>query len=262
MSDLSAQLSAFKGRYKSAHQVAVRRTVTPRPEERPKRPPEETLAQAIKKHKTPAIAGTHMSTRLHLAVEHIKQQDRPVPVSELGAFIGDDESMLPLLKEHDRIKYNADSDTVQYMLLHNIRLAEDLLKYLRLQATFKGISVKELKDGWANCSEVICELEEEGKVLVMRSKKENLPRLVWANRGGDIGTIDADFVAMWAKTKLPDRDSIYQALVDQLLKPTGADPHVITKKQVQQQKKQKKVRRGKVTNTHMKGMLKDYSQLV
>lgn len=276
MSDLSSQLSAFKNRIRSGPSVAVRRAVTPKPlppknEEfrtaTPKRPqPEDSLSQAFKRQRQSANAmlGSHLSTRLHLAVEYIKQQDLPVLVNKLQGYLSFEisDTLLPLLKEIDRIKYDAATNTLEYMSLHNIRNSDDLLNFLRLQPTFKGTSVKELRDGWAGCLEAIAELEEDNKVLVLRNKKENAPRLVWANLGGDIGHVDEDFVEMWTKIRLPDRDQLYQALVDQSLKPTGADPNMIKKKPQQQERKQKKARRGKVTNTHMKGILKDYSQLV
>lgn len=272
MSDLSSQLSAFKNRIRSGPSVAVRRAVTPKPvtpkvEEKPfKRKSDDTVAQAIKRQKQSnnAMQGSHLSTRLHLAVEYIKQQDLPVLIQKLQNYLAFDiqDTLLPLLKEIDRIRFDPATNTLEYMSLHNIRNSDDLLNFLRLQATFKGTSVKELRDGWSGCLEAIAELEDDNKILVLRNKKENAPRLVWANLGGEIGHIDDDFVEMWNKIRLPDRDQLYQALVDQSLKPTGADPNMIKKKPQQEQKKQKKARRGKVTNTHMKGILKDYSQLV
>lgn len=274
MSDLSSQLSAFKNRIRNGSSVSIRRAVTPKPVVKapevpptPKRGGEaQDLAQAIKRQKQndSALSGAHLSTRLHLAVEYIKQQDAPVPISKLQAYLAFDisDTLLPLLKEIDRIKYDAANGTLEYMSLHNINNAEDLLNFLRLQPTFKGTSVKELRDGWSGCLEAIAELEEENKVLVLRNKKENAPRLVWANLGGEIGTVDEEYVDMWYKIRVPDRDSLYQALIDNSLKPTGADPHEIKKKPQQQERKQRKARRGKITNTHMKGILKDYSQLV
>lgn len=272
MSDLSSQLSAFKNRIRSGPSVAVRRAVTPKPvvlaPEQVKRPakPVDSVAQAIKRQKETdsGFLGSHLSTRLHLAVEYIKQQEAPVSVSKLLGYLSFDilETLLPLLKEIDRIKYDPVAGTLEYMSLHNINSADDLLNFLRSQPTFKGTQVKELRDGWPGCLEAIAALEEENKILVLRNKKENSPRLVWANLGGDIGTVDEEFVEMWTKIRVPDRDSLYQALIDNSLKPTGADPHELKKKPQQQEKKQKKARRGKITNTHMKGILKDYSQLV
>lgn len=251
--------------------VAVRRTVTPRAvtplAEPAKRKTDDAAKEAIKRQKQDAlsgISGTHLSTRLHLAVEYIKLQDGPIPVGQVEGYLSFDISntLLPLLREIDRIKYDDASDTLEYMSLHNIRASGDLLNFLRLQPTFKGTLVKELRDGWAGCLEAIAQLEEENKVLVLRNKKENAPRLVWANLGGEIGTVEEEFVELWNKIRVPDRDNLYQILIDNSLKPTGADPHEIKKKPQQQERKQKKARRGKITNTHMKGILKDYSQLV
>ena len=98
---------------------------------------------------------------------------------------------------------------------------------MRRQTTFKGTSVKELKDGWAGCVAAIDELESQGKILVLRNKKENAPRLVWANNGGELGYIDTEFKDMWDQVKLPEPDVLYQKLLDQGLKPTGADPNLI-----------------------------------
>lgn len=282
MSDLLSQLLAFKSRIRSGPSVAVRRAVTPKPlnQDTPLAPPTpqtngssgngrkrlaEDSFQSMKKHRLNiSMSGSHLSTRLHLAVEYIKQQDKPVAIDKLESYLGTDvtEALLPLLKEIDRIKYDPATGTLEYMSLHNIRTADDLLDFLRLQPTFKGTLVKELRDGWSGCMEAIQTLEESNRILVLRNKKENSPRLVWANLGGEIGTLDDEFVEMWNKIKIPEPENLYQALVDQSLKPTGADPNIVTKKPKREEKKQKKARRGKITNTHMKGILKDYSQLV
>ena len=275
MSDLSSQLSAFKNRIRAGPSVAVRRAVTPKPVT-PKA--EETLhkrandsfdgaSQEAKRQKQEildGVSGAHLSTRLHLAVEYIKQQDAPILVRKLEGYLSFDitHTLLPLLKEIDRIKYDPATESLEYMSLHNIRTSDDLLNFLRLQPTFKGTSVKDLRDGWSGCLEAITKLEEESKILVLRNKKENAPRLVWANLGGEIGNIDEEFVELWNRIKVPDRDNLYQVLVDNSLRPTGVDPHELKKKPQQQERKQKKARRGKITNTHMKGILKDYSQLV
>jgi len=199
-----------------------------------------------------------------LAVEYIKEQDQPVSIGKLQQTLSFDveHTLLPLLKEIDRVKYDENNRTLEYVSLHNIKTADDLLEFLRKQTTFKGISVKELKDGWAGCIRAIDDLEAEDKILVLRNKKENAPRLVWANAGGKVGAISDEFKKMWVDVKLPEPDVLYQSLIDQGLKPTGADPSLVNKIPQQQEKKQKKARRGKITNTHMKGILKDYSQLV
>jgi transcription initiation factor TFIIE subunit beta len=280
MSDLSAQLSAFKNKIKSGPSVvAPRRPIQKAPQSPIKQeynqknhevkrqaPSTDSVTEVIKRQKTSMgeMSGSHLSTQLHLAVEYVKHHDTSISVAKLQNYLSFDitHTLLPLLKEIDRIKFDADTNTLEYVSLHNIRTADDLLNFLRSQPTFKGTSVKDLRDGWAGCPEAINELEEQNKILVLRNKKENAPRLVWANLGGEMGTIDDEFKEMWTTVKLPDADSLYQALIDQSLKPTGADPQLIKKKPQQLEKKQKKARRGKITNTHMKGILKDYTQLV
>ncbi|KAG2736345.1 hypothetical protein G9P44_000435 [Scheffersomyces stipitis] len=285
MSDLSAQLSAFKSKIKSGPSVTVaRRPVVQKPSSPLKnnqskdRKYDETrngakrlasndsVTEVFKRQKASMgeITGSALSTQLHLAVEYIKQHDYPLSVSKVQNYLAFDitNTILPLLKEIDRIKYDPEQNTLEYVSLHNIRSADDLLTFLRRQATFKGIAVKDLKDGWAGCLPAINELEESNKILVLRNKKENAPRMVWANFGGPLGTIEDEFLEMWNSVKSPDPENLYQALIDQSLKPTGADPNLVKKKPQQQEKKQKKARRGKITNTHMKGMLIDYTQLV
>lgn len=226
----------------------------------------DTVTEAIKRQKASMgeVSGSHLSTQLHLAVEYVKEHDEPIAVAKLLNYLSFDVShnLLPLLREIDRIKYDPESNTLEYVSLHNIRDADDLLNFLRSQPTFKGTAVKDLRDGWAGCLQAITELEEQNKILVLPNKKDNTPRLVWANLGGDIGHIDEEFQEMWLGIKIPQADMLYQSLVEQSLKPTGEDPMLDKKMVHKQEKKQKKARRGKITNSHMKGILKDYSQLV
>lgn len=269
MSELSAQLSAFKNKIRSGPSVPVaRRTVPQKPAPVDNSNSVKRVAdpydEAAKRQRTTGPAGSRWSTQLHLAVEYIKEQNAPVPVPKLQSYLSFDitPTLLPLLKEVNRIKYNPNNNTLEYTSLHNINTPEALLEFLRTQPTFKGTPVKDLKDGWPGYLQAILDLEEEGKVIVLRTKKENMPRLVWANLGGIIGAIDEDFKERWGKIKLPHPDDMYQSLIDQSIKPTGADPLLLNKKPQQQEKKKKKTRKGKITNTHMKGKLKDYSQMV
>ncbi|KAK6461033.1 TFIIE beta subunit core domain-containing protein [Scheffersomyces coipomensis] len=288
MSDLSAQLSAFKNKIKNGPSVlAARRPIIGKPQPSTSTPatpkpalnnvssplksgatkrPTESVTDILKRQKlaNADISGSHLSTLLLLAVEHIKQYDYPIPVSQLQSYLSVDvnDTLLALLKEIDRIKYDPENETLEYVSLHNIKSPEDLLNFLKAQNTFKGTPVKDLKDGWAGCIAAIDSLDKQNKILVLRNKKENAPRMVWINEGRNLGKIDDEYQKMWAEVKIPEADNLYQALIDQGLKPTGADPNLIKKKPQQQEKKQKKARRGKITNTHMKGILKDYSQLV
>lgn len=149
------------------------------------------------------------------------------------------------------------------MSIYDVHSAEELLSLLRSQATFKGISCKELKDGWLQCFDTIDELEAKNRILVLRTKKDNSPRFVWYNNAGPLRQIDEEFVKMWEDCKLPQRSELPRKLQDLGLKPASVDPATIKNEQsTRREVKKRKQRKGKVTNTHMAGILRDYSDRV
>ncbi len=264
---LDAQLQALKKKIKTAP-AEQRRTVSrplppPQPIKRPAPSPINPANDELQKRRKiiqQESGGEHLSTQMFHAVSFIKEHDRPVRVDELQANfnypIGD---LLPLLKGVDRIRYNAENDTLEYLSLYSIRSDEDLLSFLRSQQTAKGVSVKELKDGWNGCLDAIERLEKSNDIIVLRTKKENSPRLVWANRDVPLGQIEEEFVENWNKIKLPPPPELPKCLEDVGLKPTSVDPATIKKAPKKaNERKQKKPRRGKITNVHMRGILKDY----
>ncbi|CDK25676.1 unnamed protein product [Kuraishia capsulata CBS 1993] len=279
----SAQINAFKKSLKTSSSTlpSARRVVEPVVQPKVETQPSPVKPQPIKRDldednyaensiakrskPTLQLAGSLLSTQLLHAVEYIKQHDNPIPLSSLERYLSYDvaQNLLPLLKNVNRIKYDPNLKTLEYVSLHNIRSSADLLGFLRAQPTFKGISVKDLRDGWPSCLASIDELEADNKILVLRTKKENAPRLVWPNYGGKLNVIDEEFVAMWNRIKIPEGDDLQLQLVENKLKPTSVDPSSIRRKPAaNQDKKQKRPRRGKITNTHMKGILKDYSSRV
>jgi len=209
-------------------------------------------------------SGSHLSTKLLLAVEYIKERSKPVDVDHLLSYLSlnNDEQkskLLSLIKNLDKIHHDPQTNTLEYVSIHNIKNKDELLILLRSQPTFKGISVKELKDGWNDCVPSINELEKEGKILVLRTKKDNHPRLVWSNVGGELGLIDEEFVSLWQNVKLPDRSELPGLLKARGLKPASVDPATVKNTSNNEPTKKRKQRKGKITNTHMAGILKDYS---
>ena len=77
------------------------------------------------------MTGSHLSTQLHLAVEYIKEHDQPISVEKLQNYLSFDIShtLLPLLNEIDRVKYDESKGTLEYVSLHNIRSSDDLLNF-------------------------------------------------------------------------------------------------------------------------------------
>lgn len=236
-----------------------------------------------------------LTMKLMSSSDYIKSKDREVPIFELESSLGFkvDPQLLKCLTNVDRIKYNPETQSFQYLSLHNIKTAEDLLNVLKNQPAFAGLSVKQLKDGWNNCLPTIEQLEKENKIIVHKTKKDNSPRHIWLNvdqlpikvyngvqnfhsweiltgqapainKEDDPNknkTLDMIFYEMWNVIPIPNHDELVKMLVDNGLKPTNAEPESMKSKKITsvQERKQKKSRRGKITNIHMKGILKDYS---
>lgn len=273
MSSLSEQLNSFKNKVKSAPVLAkkiVPKTEPPPPVAGHKREISDmgmSKGLSPKKKKSmvysqPANTGTgvHLGTQVVEAMNYIKSKDGPVEFKEIERYMSTPiDQLLPRLSRNERIRVDTQKQTATYVSIFNIYSKEELLTFLRSQQTFQGISVKQLKDGWNGCLVAIDELEKNGAILVLRTKKENIPRYVWANTGDRLGGLDEEFVTLWNKVKVPDSADLPKELEKASLKPTSVDPATIkSNKRSSNEKKQRKPRRGKITNTHMGGILKDY----
>ncbi|CAR27594.1 hypothetical protein ZYGR_0N00760 [Zygosaccharomyces rouxii] len=208
------------------------------------------------------ISKSHDSSKLLWATEYIQKKGKPVQLNELMDYLSirKDDKILELLKKLDKIGYDPKKATFKYISTYDVHSAQELLNLLRSQVTFKGISCKELKDGWPQCDETINELEEDSKILVLRTKKDRTPRYVWYNNGPELDRIGEDFVLMWENVQLPQFAELPRKLQDLGLKPASVDPATVKRQTTRVEVKKKRQRRGKITNTHMAGVLKDYSQ--
>ena len=132
---------------------------------------------------------------------------------------------------------------------------------LQGQRTAKGINVKELKDGWPGCLDAIDSLEAEGRILVTRHKKDQSPKMVWANDPSLLHIVDNEFKELWHRIVVPQSTAdLRKSLIEYGLTPTSVVKTPVPVKQ--KEKKRKGARRGgKTTNTHMLGVLQDYSHL-
>lgn len=211
------------------------------------------------------LDSTHLSTKMLIATEYIQERAEAVPIDQIESYLSlsKDNNVIPMLKGLAKFKFDAKKNTLQYVSIYDVHSAEELLKLARTQVTFKGISCKELKDGWPQCHDVIDKLEKRGRILVSRTKKDNSPRFLWYNSGGLLGEIEEDFVKMWENCKLPQRSELPRKLQDLGLKPASVDPATIKRQGTTRvEVKKRKQRKGKITNTHMAGILKDYSDRV
>ncbi|RVD80700.1 uncharacterized protein DFL_008594 [Arthrobotrys flagrans] len=206
--------------------------------------------------------GQYIMTQVLHLVEHLKEVEKPLTRADLERFLAKplDSTMIEILRSHDKLVYDHVTDTYAFKPLHNIRSAQQLLTHLQASTTAQGLSVKELKDGWSGALATIDELEADGSILVTRTKKDGQARMVWINDKSLNVTIDDEFKAIWEKIAIPPAAELPGELERAGLKPTSVDPATIKKAmQKDQGKKQKKPRRGRITNTHLAGMLRDYN---
>lgn len=268
---LNDQLNSFKSKIRNAPSVVQKRTVagTSQDEDRDAKKPKVssrmgTPSSFVAPAMTPAAvaaSSTHKSTLLFHAVEYIKKQEREVKFSEIESYLSTPiESLLGILRGIDRIRINDRNRTARYVSVYNIYSAPELLTYLRSQPNFRGTPVNKLKDGWNGCVAAVEELDRKQEVIVLRNKKDKSPQYVWANVGGKIGQIDQEYVNLWVRAKVPEASELPGLLTKANLKPTSVDPATIKKaaRPASEQRKQKKPRRAKITNTHLQGVLKDY----
>jgi len=207
-------------------------------------------------------------TQVTYAVEYLKSKGTPQTLSDLLSYLSvqyreDDykRTIGTILKNHEKVEYDANADTFSFRPIHNIRSGEQLLGHLQSQPTAQGLNVRELRDGWPGAEDAINRLESQGKLLVTRNKKDDHAKMVWPNDPSLKFPIDEEFKGMWHKIRLPEPGALAEELEKEGLTPTNKS-HVIRAKPKIQEKKTKKPRKsGKTTNTHMMGVLRDYSHL-
>ncbi|CCE61533.1 hypothetical protein TPHA_0A04600 [Tetrapisispora phaffii CBS 4417] len=223
-----------------------------------------SLAAAALQSSQSDISRSHDSSKLLWATEYIQKKGQPVLLNELCDYlsISKKDKIVELLKKLEKIQFDDKTNSYKYISTYDVHSTQELMHLLRSQVTFKGISCRELKDGWPGCDEAINELEEESKILVLRTKKDRTPRYVWYNNGSLLNNIDEEFVKMWENVQLPQFSELPRKLQDLGLKPASVDPATIKRQTTKVEVKRKKQRRGKITNTHMAGILKDYSNRV
>jgi transcription initiation factor TFIIE subunit beta len=224
----------------------------------------------------PANTGTgqDIRTQVLFAVEHIKNKNIPLKFGDIVSYLSlqhlaHDQAYIRalhhILRTHERVEYDPSGangeGTFVFRPPHNVRNAEQLLQKLQSQSTATGMLVKELKEGWPNVEDEINELEKQGKLLVTRNKKDDHPKMIWANDPSLIEHFDDEFKQIWYKIRVPDATAVKEELERAGITPTNKNK-VVGPRVAAPTKKVKKPRRsGKTTNTHMMGILRDYSHL-
>lgn len=213
--------------------------------------------------------GEHVYTRLTYTIDYLRQNQRWHTFEELMAYLNVPEGdiqreQLRMYFRSDnstsRIAYNAANDTYRYKPKLDIRNPAQLKGYLQTQKSAQGLSIKELKDGWATVADDIKAMEEKKEVLVKHTK-DGIPKTVWGNDPSLMHTIDPDFVGMWHKIGIPaNPDDLRNTLASVGLKPATM-ARIPVDAGPKQKKKRAARRGGKITNTHMAGSLMDFSAM-
>jgi transcription initiation factor TFIIE subunit beta len=282
MSSLDAQLAAFK--HRAQNQPVLPRAVvrvqnvdtpsspgyapspseqaTPEPGQPPKKRQKTTVVYSQPRD---TGMGQHLFTQLTYAVHYLKNHNEPISADKIASYLSLPSitpAFLHLLRNHEKITYHADSDLYEFRPLHNIRNKSSLLATLANQTTGAGLSVKELKDGYPSVEEDLRSLESEGYVLVIRGKKDGLARMVWYNDPKLNVAISDEFKGIYHGLKVPEAGDLPRELKKLDMKPASIDPRTIKNVVVDnlKEKKKKGRRRGRITNTHLVGILRDYNQ--
>lgn len=215
-----------------------------------------------------SVAGSDARTNVIYAVERLKEKyPETISWDDLLAFVlpahGRTEERVDLfrrfLQVNPKITHDTATDSYKFKPLHNISSADDLLKFLQNQDSALGLNVRELKDGWNDVEETIDRLEAEHKLLVVRNKKDNHPRMVWLDDPTLVAPLDQEFKDIWLQIPLPSVEDTIKELRRMNHKSTGEPARADAA--AKPKKEKKKVRRGqKITNVHMQGLFRDYSE--
>jgi len=218
--------------------------------------------------------GEGLQTQVVYAIDYLKTKmdQPPLAFEAILSYLSQDNAerswknaLSTILRRHPQVTFDSKAHNgkggYKFRPKHSIFTADELLKTLQDYETFKGIDVKELKEGWPSVDKTIDRLEDEHRIIVIRHKKDGTPRFVyWDNADWHI-KIDEEFRNHYLQIKLPtERAALVQDLVREGQLPAGKKKEPETKKAMKVEKPKRKQRRGgKLTNKHMQGIFKDYS---
>ncbi|CAK7564614.1 MAG: transcription factor TFIIE beta subunit, TFIIEB, Tfa2 [Sporothrix epigloea] len=230
--------------------------------------------------------GTAIGTNIVYALDYLKQQGgKPASLTVVLGHLNMhrepeavQKQIAERMRHHPRIMWRPDSTTLpdsnaddnwktgtyeHKPVIPNVKDKTALLQYLQRRTDAQGVNVKDLKDGWPDCESALTALEREHKVLVVRTKKDNHPRMVWQNDPSLCFAVEPEFQSLWHRAVIPSVEDIVGKLTAAGQKPTSEDPRLRAMNQPKEKKAKKRAQRriGKSTNTHMEHLLKDYSAL-
>ncbi len=286
MSNADKQMNAFRAALTDVSSKISKRVIvapaaaTPSPAPAPA---SQSSKQDLK-HKRPAPnnvvysqpadtgKGKNIMTQVAYAINYLKEKGTPQKLEDLLSYLSvqhrDDDylrTITMILKKHEKIEFDPSGfdgkGSYAFRPIHNIRNGDQLLGYLQAQTTAQGLPVRELVEGWPGAEGAIRQLENEHRLLVIRNKKDDHARMVWPDDPTLAHSIDAEFQDFWHKIKLPDAETTVTELEKSGLLPTNKSAAPKVKAHAPEKKKKKARKSGRTTNTHMVGILRDYSHL-
>ncbi|KAF1969513.1 transcription initiation factor IIE, beta subunit [Bimuria novae-zelandiae CBS 107.79] len=213
----------------------------------------------------------HEMTQLTYAIEHLQEKpDMWFTFKEIMDYlnINTNDGLCKRLKTYfdhnnpsSKIEYDPATKKYRYKPKYNIRNNAELRQYLQNQKSAQGLSVKDLKDGWPTVQDDLRILEQRKQILVRHNTKDMNARTVWDNDPTLMHVVDPEFKNEWHQIMIPaGQDDLRKTLLAAGLKPSSA-PRVATTSKPKETKRKSARRGGKQTNTHMGGILKDFSHL-
>lgn len=216
--------------------------------------------------------GNNIMTQVAYAITYLKQKLTPQRLEDLLSYLSIQHrpsdylrTITAILRQHEKIEYNPKgfdgAGSYRFRPIHNIRDANQLLGFLQAQTDAKGLPVKELMEGWPDAEAAITALENEHRLLVVRNKKDGHARTVWLDDPSLSQNVDEEFQNLWHGIRLPNAEDTIQKIEELGLSPANKSMTVKATKKAPEKKTKKARKSGKTTNTHMVGILRDYSHL-
>lgn len=286
MSYLDNQRSTFKASVQSSSQKIANKRSVPLPGNSTPLPASSQTSTATKSdtkkrkppepsnivYSQPADTGTgkNIKTQVTYAVEYLKTKGTPQTLQDLLLYLSlqyhDNNykrAITAILKDHSKVLYDKHGGngkgSFSFKPIYNIRSAVELFAHLQKQPTAQGLLARDLRDGWPDAEDVMRDLEDEGKLLVTRNKKDDHAKMVWLNDPSLVIPIDEEFKSIWHKIRLPEAGALADELEKAQLMPTNKSRGFKAKTKLQEKKIRKPRKSGKTTNVHMQGILRDYS---
>jgi transcription initiation factor TFIIE subunit beta len=206
----------------------------------------------------------HTLSQLHNVIRFLKDKvDVPQTAEDLKvnkiADINANKELYNHMINNEKIHYNSVDKTFQYKPDYAIRSKDDLLNLLKERQEKTGVSrgmpYRELDD-CIDLTNSIKELEEEGKIMVIRLMKDFSPRLLYYNNLQYNTPMDKEFVEMFHNVKVPDESDLKKSLEDAGLQTMAVLENKTRAEDKPKQRKRKQPNRKiKITNTHLENFL-------